>query len=250
MKYLDRLSRAAYWQLSREEAADIMNDYQEMFEEKLSMGESLPDESGDPYQVIKCLRNNKQYFTWMFAFCAMLMCLFSMTACLFLREYALWIVVCMYIFSEVLSVLYFRATDRERVYGPRPGGLSWLLAAELIIALVILSVVAVLFAGFNPKMLLPFWDILGPENIGVTITRVIETAALILAGLSVLGLYKAKINDRRWRALYSFGITVIALFALIISAMHSVDLSGGQINWFSCAALFGAGCIAAGVSLY
>lgn len=250
MKGLDRLSRAAYWQLSREEAADIINDYQEMFEEKLSSRDSCSCEFDKPYRVIKCLRNNKQYFIWMSAFSAMIICLLLMSVCLLFREYYFWMVVGLFIFGESLSIFYFQVADRERLYKPCPRGLLSLLFAELILALVVLSVAAMPYIGFNTEMVLPLKGILSEENLGRTLTYIIQIITVIMIVLGVFSLYKAKISDRRWRALYGFGITVVGLCDFTSSNLQSVNLSNGQSPWFLLIVLLVIGGIATGVSLY
>lgn len=247
MKYLKRLSRMAYWQLSREEASNVLKDYQGIFEQKSFNGEDLTCELDTPYQVIKRLRNTKQYFIWMSVFSVMAICALSMTVSLLFREYYLWIIAGLYILGEGLSIVYFRVTDCERLYTPCPKGLLLLMSAELILAFAVLSVAGMI--DFNREMLLPVRDILGDENVGRTISFLIQTIASILSALSIFGIYKAKVSDRRWRALYSFGITVIGVCNFISLTLQSTNLSSGQSPWFSLIIILATGCVATGVSL-
>ncbi len=249
MKDLDRLSRAAYWQLGKEEATDIINDYKEIFEEKFSVGADLSYKLDHPYQIIKCLRNKRQYFRWISVFSIMIICLLSMAACLFTGGYYLWSVAGLYFIGEGLSMLYFRSLDREKRHEPRPRKLLLFMFAELVLALVILSVAIMSYIGFNTEMVQVF-DILSSENIGRTITRVIQIIAVILSGLGVFSLYKAKVSDRRWRALYCFGITVVLLCSFVVSYQHSVNLGSDQGVWSLFIAFLGIGCMITGVSLY
>lgn len=158
-------------------------------------------------------------------------------------------VVGLYFIGEGLSMLYFRSLDREKRHEPRPRKLLLFMFAELVLALVILSVAIMSYIGFNTEMVQVF-DILSSENIGRTITRVIQIIAVILSGLGVFSLYKAKVSDRRWRALYCFGITVVLLCSFVVSYQHSVNLGSDQGVWSLFIAFLGIGCMITGVSLY
>lgn len=199
-------------------------------------------------QVIKRLRNTKQDFIWVSVFSVMAICALSMTVSLLFREYYLWIIAGLYILGESLSLVYFRVTDCERTYTPCPRGLLLLMLAELVLVFAVLGVAGM--TDFNREMLLSVSGILGDENVGRTISFLIQTIATILSALSIFGIYKAKVSDRRWSALYSFGITIIGLCDLVSLNLQSTNLSSGQSPWFSLIIILATGCAVTGVSLY
>lgn len=247
MKYLDKLSRIAHWELSKEEAADIMNDYREMFEESLSSNEKISYEN--PYQVIKGLRDNKQYFSWLLVFIVMITCLLSIGICLFFKQYYFELVFVMYILAQGFSTFYFRMVDKGKLSDPCPRKLILLLGVEVFLLLIILGISNELYCEFSINISL-FKNIVTPQDIGKITAFMIQIIAVILTVISKFSLYKAKISDRRWRALYSFGITVVTLCVLIFSNLYDTDLSGTQSVWYPVITFLATGCVITGVCLH
>lgn len=247
MKYLDKLSRIAHWQLSREEATDIINDYREMLEEKLSSKEKISYEN--PYQVIKCFRNNKQYFSWLLVFIVMITCLLSIGFSLFVKEYYGVLVVGLYILGQALSTFYFPMVDKTKVSQPYPKKFLFLFGLEVFLLLIILGISLEIYDTFHINLSL-FENIVRADNIGKIITFMIQIFTTILSAISIFSLYEAKITDRRWRALYSFGITVIALCVFIFSNLYNTDLSSMQSIRYQVIVFWVTGCVVTGVCLH
>lgn len=65
-------------------------------------------------------------------------------------------------------------------------------------------------------------------------------AGTAAALFGLFGLVKARISDRRWRALYVMGLMVLSECVLVIAVLVSMDLGGASSGWWgSCAGSMG-----------
>lgn len=103
------------------------------------------------------------------------------------------------------------------------------------------------YDGFS---ILFFKGLLQPENVGEIATFIIRLIMVAVIMLSAFSIYKARITDRRWRALYNFGITIVVLCAFVFSAFYDTDLSDKQNIWCQVISFFAIGCVITGGSLY
>lgn len=106
------------------------------------------------------------------------------------------------------------------------------------------------YDGFSRFSILFFKGLLQPENVGEIATFIIRLIMVAVIMLSAFSIYKARITDRRWRALYNFGITIVVLCAFVFSAFYDMDLSDKQNIWCQVISFFAIGCVITGGSLY
>lgn len=98
------------------------------------------------------------------------------------------------------------------------------------------------------------WKELPPALYGTAAYWTMNLAGTAAAVLVFFGLVKARISDRRWRALYITGLMVLAECVLVTAALVSMDLDAASSGWWvSYAGIMGGigfmGLAGAGVSL-
>lgn len=88
-----------------------------------------------------------------------------------------------------------------------------------------------LWAAFHRWIDLVQAGMMDPGDLGPRLDFVFLLVCLVSGALALLGLVLARVQDRRWRALYILGLTVLALCLLVMSALHSMSLEMLEGNW-------------------
>ena len=70
--------------------------------------------------------------------------------------------------------------------------------------------------------------LLAPERVGRALGLALTLTG---AGSAALGLTLARLEDRRWRALYILGLTILALCLLALSVLRSMSLDSSIPGW-------------------
>lgn len=252
--YLARLTCAARWQLPPEEAAEVVADYRDMLAGDSRTEKELVQEVGSPWRAVRMVRSPRSYGRWLAVFSLLVLCL-ALPLYWLLAWYTprlngvRWSGFVFGLFllgaGMGLSMLWFgRQGQRER------HGLSicWYAAAAGL--LLMLAVVwGLTWLCFSPKLLelAARWE---PAHVGVAVAMCLRLIGLLAALLALLGMVRARLADRRWRAVYVLGLTVLLATLLLYSILTSMDLSFGWRFYALRMALFTAlGLAGTGVSL-
>lgn len=233
--YLTRLTRAARWQLPPKEAAEVAADYGDMLAGDGRTEKALIQEVGTPWQAVRLVRSPKSYGRWLLVFALL-------AGCLALPLY--WLLVWYtpmlsgvwwsgFIFGLLLlggglglSLFWFgRQGRRERL------SRSW-YACMAGLAVLLACVWGLTGVCFSPKLieLAARWD---PGRVGPAIHTCLRLIGLLAALAGLLGAVRARLADRRWRAVYVLGLTVLLAALLLYSVLTSMDLTAtGEPWWF------------------
>lgn len=256
--YLNRLTWAARWQLPPKEAAEVAADYADLLAGDGRTEEALMQEVGAPWRAVRLVRPPKSYGRWLIVFALL-------SACLALPLY--WLLVwytptlsgvqwSSFIFGLFflgaglgLSLFWF-GRQGQREQGGLP--LSWYACMAGLLVL-LACVWGLTYCCFSPKLLewAARWR---PAQVGQTIHAGLKLIGLLAALAGLLGAVLARLTDRRWRAVYVLGLTVLLMALLLYSVLTSMDLTTtGELWWFPylwrMALLTAAGLAGTGVSL-
>ena len=210
--YMTRLERWARWMLPRQEAEDVLADYRDIV-------------------GIRPLAQPRQYRTWLAAFAVM-------AACLLIPAYSplpggLYFVWFNMFVSDIPGFTFCRfflivgAAVSLVWFRPRKGEAKAPLPRAVPIALaVLLAFMALVWWAFwqltlypggalvNPIFHLPFgfwWPLSDVYVGGNLLMLLLECAAVPLMILGVAALVKARVRDRRWRAVYFLSLSAMML---------------------------------------
>lgn len=237
--YLSRLSRAARWYLSPAEAAEVLEDYREIVEGRSE--EELRREVGSPRETARRLAQPKAYRRWLAVFAVLAACVVLPSADAVLSEisqqlirlfdiwflpggiaqtsrYAEW----MLPLGTVLAFAWFQRNGRKEPTLPK-----WVVP---LLIFLLLGIAWVSFLGW--VLFAEQWDLLNslfPEE-RVWVHRLTLGLDALAAGvIGMLGLVKARLGDRRWRAVYVLGLTGAAacVFVWKLFSSMTLDFSSG-----------------------
>ena len=201
----DRLTWTVRWRFSPQEADEILDDYRELLSGR-------PPE--DVRQVAADFGRPTEYGLWLARFWGMAGCL-----ALPLLWNTMW-----FAYHQVLSLvlaatgaalaLSLGKKEEERQLGRG-------LWALLVVQAALLGAVFGLFAFFCFHMdtLLPL------GNVGPLLHALLQLISLLAGLLGLAGLVLTRVEDRRWRAVYVLGLTVLAVTSILLAVMGSMDVS-------------------------
>ena len=229
-EYLKKLSLIAHWKFSREEAEEIIDDYK-LFSADMH-GDELLTRLGNPSQALVQIQSRTRYSLWLAAFLWMAFCMIGLTIELFSFAQNRYWEAFLLGTGFIISIGWFLKTERGYVY-KRP-----LSKGIPILLLIMLAAICCEWWLFRE----------GNRSSSLQYAKFFRTALLCtgctsaLAGMS--GLVMAKLRDRRWRAVYTAALTVLANSVFIFSICHDIHLNRTLQGWWSVYILPG-GCIAA-----
>lgn len=233
--YLKKFSCALRWRLPKPEADEVLADYEEIFSQRPSKSDDLLiQELGEPIQAARLLTEPKGYRRWLAAFGLMAFCLLLPEFLLLRARFDQYPAVRMFLLlasGTAASLVWFQPQRGEGGKLPFPKGLFLMLACLLVI----LAAAAVLLAGLAAGV----WENLPPALYGTVAYRTMTLAGTAGAVLGLFGLVKARISDRRWRALYVMGLMVLAECVLVIAVLVSMNLCVSPDWWGSYAESMG-----------
>ena len=260
-----RLTYAARWRMPPAEAEELLSDYREILEENPRTEEELLKELGRPEEAVRLAAQPGDYCRWLGIFAAMVLCLL-LPALVTLIPGAWWLFgtafpdlsveVVLLLAGIALSTAYFQ--KREKGVFPK------LLPVLMLLLLVLYAVPGwwafqVLSSGGAPSL---DWlqRILAKDSLYFPwVGQAVHTAFILVgiaaAVLGLWGLIKARVADRRWRALYTLALTVGALVCTTLLLLGGMDISsdGYMTDWYNvfhrCKLIAVIGLIGTGVSL-
>ena len=239
--YMTRLTRAALWRLPRQEAEDIIADYQDMVGTPPRPDAELVRDLGSPVQAVKLLTQPRPYRLWLAVFALLSACVLLPAAALltgtsvfrFLWQYGLssnrlWQVSLPV--GLIVSLVWFRRCGAK---GPR------LPRAILPVLLLLLAGMAAVwwllwqFAIFpngaitsDPQLQMIFFGLpsvrIGP--VGYILHGALAWASAAAGVVGIVGLVKARTGDRRWLAAYILSLALVAMNVSVLTFLTSMSL--------------------------
>lgn len=227
--YLKKLSYAVRWRLPKPEADEILADYEEIFSERPAEAEELfIGEQGGPLHAARLFTEPKVYRRWLVVFGCMAFCLLWPEFLLLRARFYRYPSVTMFLLLGIgtsAALIWFRPRRGERGRLPFPKGLCPMLVGLLLLFAAAEGVLAGLASGI--------WESLPPAWYGTLAYRTMSLAGTAAAALGLFGLVKARISDRRWRALYVMGLMILAECVLVIAVLVSMDISTASDSWWA-----------------
>lgn len=236
--YLARLSRAARWYLPAAEAAEVLEDYREIVEGRSE--EELRRDLGTPRAAMKQLAQPKAYRRWLAVFAGLAVCVVLPSADVvwseisqqLIRLFDIWLFVggiaqtsryaeWMLPLGTVLALAWFQRNGRKEQ-----------ALSKWIVPLLLLLLLGIAWASFLGWLVFAQqWDLLNslfPEN-SWWLRFSLGLYSLAAGVTGMLGLVKARLTDRRWRAVYVLGLTGAAACVFVWKLFSSMilDFSSG-----------------------
>lgn len=243
--YLTRLSRIARWKLPPEEAREVAEDYREMIDQNPRSDEELCQELGKPAEAIRLITQKKSYYRWLVAFAIMSICLllpamsnvpficsfrifltFNSIRFYFRGRHFIGIPFCL-VMGLVISQIWFRRNGfREKSRFPRR---MLPLFAIQILGLIGVWFVIWLALFCSPEQLAKIF--VGEVPRAMVVGDILIWGGFGIAVIGMFGLVKARLEDRRWLALYALGLTVSALCVEVLALMWNMSLDFTSDGW-------------------
>lgn len=247
--YLSSLSRAARWCLPPAEAAEVLEDYRDLIEQEPRSEEALRRDLGSPWSAARQLVQPKAYRRWVAVFAVLAACVLLPAALPLLRELmepaifrfpALDLPWRIYSFcgaivpfrgiflliGMALALVWFRRGSGEERHWNLPKG---------VMPLLLLLLMGMAFQWVNAWILLhepvKIWEWLTSEI--VKALRLAMTLDMFVMGvIGMFALVKARMTNRRWRAVYIPALAGSVLGMAIYALWCYADLSVvGTAGW-------------------
>ena len=226
--YLSRLSRAARWYLPPAEASEVLEDYREIVADRSE--EELRRDLGTPRAAMRQLAQPKAYRRWLKVLAVLTACV--LVPMVMARNDVYWntlirpvyaIALCL---GTGLSLLWFRRNGMREGRLPR--------AVPVLLALILLGMVLVWFlAGI---IFTESWTLLHTIMECViaprSLNRFLALEILAMGAVSLYGLVKARLGDRRWRAVYVLGLSGTILTISFYLLLSSMNFDGFTPGWW------------------
>lgn len=241
--YIVRLERWARWMLPRQEAEDVIADYRDIVGSPPRPQEELAQDLGRPRDVVRQLTTRRAYRTWLAAFAVMAVCILALGISPTGPGYPIWLVFfnswnhspsgpILAVPGLVTALVWFRRQGEKK--GRLPRAIPILLAVLLAYIGAVLLFCWVCSQDYN--YFAAIWGmmepLIGPRNLIPKffylsrLAMVYTCPLLALAGM--LGLVKARTDDRRWAAVYILALAAILSALLVIHLSTSLDVSAAE----------------------
>ena len=240
--YLLRLSRAARWCLPPAEAAEVLEDYREIIADRSV--EELRRDLGSPWSAARQLVQPKAYRRWVTVFAVLAACILlpavlpELSDIVIFRFHAygadwLWwfISLCdkvvpfrggLLLTGMALALAWFQRGNGEERRRPLPKGVVPLLALLLVGMAFEWVIVWVTLAMIWPGM---------PSEIVIALPLAITLDMFTMGIIGMFALVKARMADRRWRAVYILALTGSILGLSIFAFWTRMDVSFSGTSW-------------------
>lgn len=243
--YLLRLSRAARWCLPPAEAAEVLEDYREIIADRSV--EELRRDLGSPWSAARQLAQPGAYRRWLAVFTVLAACLLlpgvlpvlsvlSGMAIFRFQAYGvdwLWwfLGLCdtivplrggFFVAGTALALVWFRRGSGEGRSRNLPKGVVPLLALLLVGMAFEWVIVWVTLAMIWPGM---------PSEIVIALPLAITLDMFTMGIIGMFALVKARMADRRWRAVYILALTGSILGLSIFAFWTRMDVSFSGTSW-------------------
>lgn len=267
--YMIRLERWARWMLPPQEADDVLADYRDIVGTPPRSDDELLRDLGKPRDVIRPLIPSKAYRVWLAVFAIMAVCVLMLGISPTAIGFPIWLLFfnvwaeypcgpILAVLGAVTALVWFRRQEQKKDRLPK---------AILILLVVFLAYIGgiLLFCWANAQDyegFLAMWGtmrpLIGPNNAVPRLMYLCELAMIytcpLIALAGVLGLVKARMDDRRWTAVYVLALTAIlmALLVLHLATNLMVSENAGELAGrmlIRCSVTAAIGLVGAGVAL-
>lgn len=235
--YMERLKRAAYWRLAPDEARTVLDDYEEILSHSVYPESDLSKEIGTPRQAARLMTNPRHYRRWLAVFAVLAACVFLPAISPTAPASCLWemftgrgrsvLLLVLFLPGLFLSFFWFQRTGVRGESRALPKGLLpllffqliGLLAAWAVLFLLLLRTDEITYVAEHMEdgalFYLPYW--------GQMLGLFLECVGFGGAISGVFALIRARLTDRRWRACYALGLTVVVLCVVILRVLTSMN---------------------------
>ncbi len=227
--YLKKFSYAVRWRLSKQEADEVLADYEELFSQAPREDDDLLIQKlGAPSQAARLLTDSKSYRQFLAVFSCMAFCLllpeFWLLRSRFHQSFEEGMTVLL-VAGMSVAVSWFRPHQRADKKSPFPKGLLPALSGLAMITITAIFILLSLAVGA--------WKFLEPSSYGRVAHAVLGFSGMTATITGFFGLVKARMSDYRWRALYVMGLLVLAECVLATAVLVSMDLRVSSDWWVS-----------------
>lgn len=261
--YMRRLTWAARWQLTPAEAQTMLDDYEEILNHSSYSEDEIPGELSAPWQAARLLAEPRHYRRWLVVFTLLSACLLlpalspagPMLDLWELLRYSPFLQMLLFLLGLTLSFFWFQATGVRKAENKLPKGMLPLLL--LLSAASLVTWAAIYLILFRAQELVHITQQMEngtfpyPLHPSQILVWILKSICFLSALAGEYGLIQARLADRRWRALYTLGITTCFLSLAILMALTSLYF---PVDWRSscmqsCILLTVAGLAGTGASL-
>lgn len=259
-RYFEKLCRAARWYLPGQEAEEVMADYREL------LADSEGEDFGDPVQAVRLLVKPREYRRWVTVFVLLAAATLTVPVsglCSVPAEFGLlveipvlgnlWsffnlndhLLAALPLLGTALAWLWFRRHGVRPAERVRFRNILPFLAAELLV----LAGAWVMFwlLAAHVEILTAFFGSV-PDGWGVHGLRLlIKLSGPLCGGLGVLGLIRARTQDRRWLAVYLLGLAAGGVCTAVLAVLTGFSLDITSADWWVFYARMFLGLTAAGL---
>ena len=248
--YLFRLSRAVRWCLPPAEAAEVLEDYRDLIEQESRCEEELRRDLGSPWEAARQLAQTWAYRRWVTVFTVLAVCVLLPAVLPLLSELSL------------KAIFRFHASGVDWLWwfpglcdtiAPFRGGF---LLMGTSLALIwfwrgsgegrsrtlpkgAVPLLVVLLAGMAFQWLIAWLILAGPVEILEALTYKIADAMRLamtlgmfaMGAIGIFALVKARMANRRWRAVYILALAGCILGLSIYALCRNMDMSFGTAGW-------------------
>ena len=228
--------------LPKQEAEDVIADYQEIVGTPPRSEEELLQNLGKPQEAVKPLIQPKQYCVWLAVFTVMTVCILALVTSYIFSPVAFWvpflhlpvidIFYCYFlsVLGATMALVWFRRQGRKAERFPKA-------IPALLVVLLLFAVGVVLLCWFcfrNPDVFL-----------GVRIGIAYSCCFFVLIG--VYSLIKARTGDRRWAAVYVLAVAVVLISRTVLE--WSIIADPEELPMLCCAVIAATGLVCTGATL-
>ena len=249
--YLRRLAWEARWRLPKEEAEEIIADYTELLEGDSRSAKELFRDLGTPRQAVRLLdEKDDAYHRWLATLAVLTLYIGVPWVCLFTQNHHANYAIFLLLLGAASSIRWFRRTGQENPpeKTPLPRGLRPLLALQAAAVCVGIAGWSGIIAVLNGAG----WIL--PSQMGVLSAWIFRLAGTAAAGIGLFGVIRARMSDRRWITLYTFGMMTVVLCVQFLAHTSSMNLDESLFAWHMLllkrsVLTLAAGLIASGVAI-
>lgn len=250
-QYVKQLSFWAHWRFPNAEADEIVEDYQDILTGYSSKAEAT-EHLGSPRKALMQLEEPKSYRWWCLVFFGLVFSgLFLLHAMKYPFENSALGAKLLFPVILIASLLWFRRFEAKPAKRAMPRRLLPVLSVELVALLFVLWFYhyALSFA-FSIDWLAN----VEPWAIGPMIYHILRVVCLVCALAGGYALLQARMQDRRWIAVYLLALTVIMVCMLFTAILNSLDLGNLGVYplmefFYPALAIAAVGGISVGVAL-
>lgn len=232
-EYLPRLTRVARWRLPPKEADAIIEDYTELLMIDFRPYEDLCRDYGTPKYAVRQLGFLRDYGRWLVTFWLLAALLALPALRLFVPRMPTidllygWQEPLLLLLAVVLSISWFRLEGQR--LREKPDQLPLLM---IVLLLAGLSTALLAQSLFREQPLEGFFAALALEQVGTVFVALLRVIGGCCALLAFIGLVNARLGDRRWLALFTAGLTVVFLTAILYRVVTNMALPENPA-WFT-----------------